>query len=100
MWPIWNGVCRNLEHGSGNPIGGAVMAQDIVTSLPWVWDQTVDGVLERTADQHPDRDALVFPKLKLRWSWRELDRRVDRLASSLIGLGVGQGEHVGIWSMN
>jgi fatty-acyl-CoA synthase len=76
------------------------MAQDIGASLPWVWDQTVGSVLERTAEHHPDRDALVFPKLKLRWSWCELNRRVNRLATSLIELGVERGEHVGIWSMN
>ena len=49
---------------------------------------------------HPDRDAVVFPALGLRWSWSELDRRVDAVASALIALGVEPGEHVGIWSMN
>jgi fatty-acyl-CoA synthase len=65
-----------------------------------VVDQTVSQVQERTAARQPDRDALVFPGLGLRWSWRELNERVDRLSSSLIGLGVGRGEHIGIWSMN
>jgi fatty-acyl-CoA synthase len=76
------------------------MIRDMANSLPWVADETVGGVLERTARLYPDRDALVFPGLGLRWSWRELDERVDRIASSLIGLGVRRGEHVGIWSMN
>ena len=76
------------------------MTQDNAGSLPWVVDQTVSGVLERTAARQPDRDALVFPGLGLRWSWRELNERVDRVSSSLIGLGVGRGEHIGIWSMN
>jgi fatty-acyl-CoA synthase len=76
------------------------MTQDTSTSLPWVVDETVGSVLQRTAELHPDRDALVFPGLSLRWSWRELNERVDRLASSLIGLGIRPGEHIGIWSMN
>jgi fatty-acyl-CoA synthase len=76
------------------------MAQDIAALLPWVWDQTVGSVLERTAKRYPDRDALIFPGLGLRWSWRELNERVDRLSSSLIRLGVARGEHIGIWSMN
>jgi fatty-acyl-CoA synthase len=46
---------------------------------------------------HPDRDALVFPALGLRWSWAEFGRRVAR---ALLALGVERGEHVGIWSMN
>ncbi len=37
------------------------MAQDTGTSLPWVVDETVGSVLERTAGLYPDRDALVFP---------------------------------------
>src|SRR5271166_4594877 len=76
------------------------MSQNSETSIPWVWDQTVGRVLERTAEHYPDQDALVFPQLKLRWSWRELDRRVNQIASSLIAMGVERGEHVGIWSMN
>ncbi|MGP0062938.1 MAG: AMP-binding protein [Isosphaeraceae bacterium] len=76
------------------------MAQDPGTSLPWLVDETVGSVLGRTAGLHPDRDALVFPSLGLRWSWRELDERVDRIAESLIAIGVVRGEHIGIWSMN
>jgi fatty-acyl-CoA synthase len=57
-------------------------------------------VLRETAARFPGRDAVVFPGLGLRWSWAELDRRVDVVASALIGLGVGPGRHVGIWSMN
>jgi fatty-acyl-CoA synthase len=69
-------------------------------ATPWVSGQTVGSALRATAGRYPDRDAVVFPKLGLRWSWRELDRRVDVVASALIGLGVDRGRHVGIWSMN
>jgi fatty-acyl-CoA synthase len=67
---------------------------------PWVDGQTVGSALRATAGKFPDRDAVVFPKLGLRWSWRELDRRADVVASALVALGVGPGRHVGIWSMN
>jgi fatty-acyl-CoA synthase len=67
---------------------------------PWVVDRTVGGVLRQTAHQHPGRDAVVFPALGLRWTWSELDRRVDAVASALIAGGVARGENVGIWSMN
>ncbi len=76
------------------------MATNAESPLPWVADVTVGEVLERRVASDPDRDALVFPELGLRWSWHELDERVDRVATSLIRLGVGVGEHVGIWSMN
>jgi fatty-acyl-CoA synthase len=68
--------------------------------LPWVHDETVGSVLRKTARRYPNRDAIVFPKLNLRWSWAEFDRRVDTIASGLIALGIEPGENVGIWAMN
>jgi len=67
---------------------------------PWVDGLTVGAVLRATARAHPTRDALVFPALGVRWSWAELDRRVDSAASGLLAVGAGPGSHVGIWSMN
>jgi fatty-acyl-CoA synthase len=67
---------------------------------PQVEGKTVGEILRATARAHPDRDAVVFPLLDLRWSWAELDARVDAVASGLIRRGVEAGEHVGIWSMN
>lgn len=66
----------------------------------WIARATVSGALRRASAQYPKRDALVFPRLAIRWSWSELDHRVDRFASALVELGVQPGEHVGIWSMN
>jgi fatty-acyl-CoA synthase len=76
------------------------MNPQCTTPAPWVFDHTVGSVLDHRATVDPDRDALVFPALGLRWSWRELNRRVNQIASALIALGVEVGEHVGIWSMN
>ena len=76
------------------------MTLDSNVPFPWVWDQTVGSALDRTATLFPDLDALVFPGLELRWSWRELNLRVNQIAAALIALGVQVGEHVGIWSMN
>ena len=80
--------------------GESPMTHDLAFSVPWVWDQTVGGTLDHTASRFPDRDALVFPGLPLRWSWRELNERVNQIASALIALGIKTNEHVGIWSMN
>lgn len=76
------------------------MPEPVDSDSPWVADTTVGRVLRKTAAEWPERDALVFPSLGLRWSWSELDRRVDRTAAGLIERGVQPGEHVGIWSMN
>src|SRR4051812_24859546 len=76
--------------------------------IPWVEGRTVGGVLRETASRFPDRDAVVFPDVPgsgrsgggMRWTWAELDRRVDAVAKNLLLLGIEPGEHVGIWSMN
>ncbi len=56
--------------------------------------------LRRTAEAHGERDALVFPGLDLRWSYREFHAEVERVARALIRLGVEPREHVGIWATN
>jgi fatty-acyl-CoA synthase len=76
------------------------MDQGTSNLAPWVLSETVGGVLGRTAALHPAQDALVFPLLKLRWSWHELWEHVNQAAAWLLELGVEPGEHVGIWSMN
>lgn len=69
-------------------------------AVPWIEGLTVGDVLRASAKKFRDRDAVVFPRRNLRWSWAELDGRVDAIASSLMELGIGPGQHVGIWSMN
>lgn len=77
-------------------------------SIPWVEGRTIGQVLRETAARFPNRDAVVFPAVPgsgrvdggVRWSWAELDRRVDLAAENLILQGIESGEHIGIWSMN
>jgi len=67
---------------------------------PWVANLTIGQALHATAARHPQRDALVFPRLGYRATWQELDRLASRLASAWLKIGVLPGEHVGVWSMN
>ena len=77
----------------GGPRGGRdrtaerSIGQEVVVRCPERADATSDP-LGRRPDRRatscgrrparfPDRDAVVFPRLGLRWSWAELDRRVD-----------------------
>jgi fatty-acyl-CoA synthase len=67
---------------------------------PWVDGLTFAQVLERTAQRHGDGDALVFPQLGHRRSYAEFHADVREAARALLALGVGRGEHVGIWATN
>jgi fatty-acyl-CoA synthase len=67
---------------------------------PWVDGRTFAQVLSRTARRHGHRDALVFPQLGLRWTYREFEARVRTTARALAAIGCTKGSHVGIWSTN
>ena len=70
------------------------------TTLPWLAGLSIPQVLDRTIQKFGDRDALVFPRLGLRFSYREFGQQVDRAARGLLALGVRSGEHVAIWATN
>jgi fatty-acyl-CoA synthase len=67
---------------------------------PWLNGLTIPQVLDRTVEQFGERDALVFPRLGLRWSYRQFADEVDRAARGLLALGIRRGEHVAIWATN
>ena len=56
-------------------------------------DTTLFGLLERAVEAFPERDALVFPEVRL--TYRELAERVEHRTRTLASLGVAPGEHVG-----
>ena len=62
--------------------------------------ETIGENLERTVAAHRDRDALVVVHQGVRWSYGELDERVDQLARGLLAHGVAAGDRVGIWAPN
>jgi fatty-acyl-CoA synthase len=62
--------------------------------------ETLGEVLERQAATAPDRDFMVFPDRGLRFTYAEFNRRVDNLARGLLAIGIGKGDHFGIWATN
>jgi fatty-acyl-CoA synthase len=78
-------LTRSYVHGvSPEPLIGATVGQ--------LFDQTVD--------RWPDGEALVVRHQSIRWTWRELRRRVDDMAAGFIALGLNPGDRVGIWAPN
>ena len=68
-------------------------------STPFL-DTTIGRELDRAAEQHSDREALVVRHQSIRWSYAELRERVDRCAAGLSSLGLEPGDRVGMWSPN
>jgi fatty-acyl-CoA synthase len=71
-----------------------------VADTPPVEGLTFGQVLAATAARFPGHDALVFPWLNHRRSYRDFHAEVRRLARALLALGVARGEHVAIWATN
>jgi fatty-acyl-CoA synthase len=62
--------------------------------------RTIGADLMRTAERLADHEALVDVPAGRRWTYRELDEAVDRVASALLAEGIAKGDRVGIWSPN
>jgi acyl-CoA synthetase (AMP-forming)/AMP-acid ligase II len=58
----------------------------------------IADLFEHTADRVPDRPALIVGPDHL--TYGELDRRATQVAHRFAALGVGQGDHVGIYAYN
>jgi fatty-acyl-CoA synthase len=63
-------------------------------------ESTLAEALAQTARRFPDREALIAVHQNLRFTWREFDDAVTRVARGLAGLGMQPEDRVGIWSTN
>src|SRR5262249_3887643 len=45
-------------------------------------------------------DAVIYPELGLRWTFRELEELAQECARGLAALGIQKGERVALWSTN
>jgi fatty-acyl-CoA synthase len=69
-------------------------------AVPPVDGLTIGAALRASAVRHPTREALVFSQRELRLTYSEYDHRVDDVARSLLGMGIGKGDHVAVWATN
>jgi acyl-CoA synthetase (AMP-forming)/AMP-acid ligase II len=59
---------------------------------------SIGNIVSRNAINYPNKEALVFEDL--RYTWSQLNERVNRLANSLLSLGLKKGEKVALLSEN
>ncbi|REF29255.1 AMP-binding protein [Calidifontibacter indicus] len=69
------------------------------TDTPLI-EQTIGDNFDATVARFGDREALVHVAQGKRWTYRELQADVDRLARALMAAGVTKGDRVGIWAPN
>ncbi len=66
--------------------------------MDWYPKRTFGDLPREMAARYGEREALVFGSR--RFTFAELDRRIDRVARGLMGLGVEAGDHVSLWLNN
>ena len=61
---------------------------------------TIGDILDSQTSRFPEREALVHVGSAVRFTYREFQAEVDRIARGLLSLGISKGQHVGIWATN
>ncbi len=68
-------------------------------SEPLIYE-TIGNYFDTIVEKYPNTEALVVRHQKVRWTYRQYQTEVDRLASGLLKLGIEPGDRVGIWGPN
>jgi len=56
------------------------------------------SLVARNARMVPDKEGLIFEDK--RYTWKEVNEKVNTIANALIGLGMKKGDKVAMWMMN
>ncbi|XP_064633013.1 medium-chain acyl-CoA ligase ACSF2, mitochondrial-like [Lineus longissimus] len=61
---------------------------------------TIGQLLQSKANLHPDREAFVFHKAGVRWTYGQLNQKCDELAAGYLRLNIGRGDRVAVLAPN
>ncbi len=61
---------------------------------------TIGDLFDQTVEKFPDHEALVARHQALRYTYRELQEKVNQCARGLMALGLQRGDRIGMWSPN
>lgn len=68
--------------------------------MPELYERTLGDWLEYWASNTPHNEFIVYSDRDLRFTWSQMNERVDNMARGLVSIGVEKGTHVGIWANN
>jgi fatty-acyl-CoA synthase len=61
---------------------------------------TIGDLLDEKAKLHGEREAVVYPEYRLRWTYEEFRSMCNLAAKGLMKLGLSKGHHLAIWATN
>ena len=59
---------------------------------------TIGDAFDDTVRKYPHNDAIISRHQNIRYTYFELQEKVDQCARSFMALGLRKGDRVGIWS--
>ena len=65
------------------------------SGTPFIGD-TIGMHFDRIVERFGERDALIVRHQQIRWTYRELKKRVDAFAAGLLALGLERGDRIGV----
>ena len=63
-------------------------------------EANIGDFFDAIVHKYPDRMALVSRHQDIRWTYKQLQQKVNQLASAIIEMGLEIGDRIGIWSHN
>ena len=69
------------------------------SAVPLIGD-TIGAHFDKAVERWGDRPALIVTQQGVRWTYTELNARINAFAAGLLALGLAPGDRVGIWSPN
>ncbi|MDC7218382.1 MAG: AMP-binding protein [Spirochaetales bacterium] len=63
-------------------------------------EKTIDQVFREVCARTPEKDFIIYSDKDLRWTYEIFNNRVNDLAKGFLAVGIGKGDHVGIWATN
>lgn len=69
------------------------------TDTPLI-EETIGAFFDAMIERFADKEAVVSCHQGIRYTYRELQRDVDRMASALLRMGLEPGDRIAIWSHN
>ena len=62
--------------------------------------KTIPDMFDEIAEKYPENDAIVSIHQGLRYTYRELQKEVNRAAKGFLALGLKKGDRLAIWATN
>ena len=63
-------------------------------------NKTLGQLLDSTALKYSHKDAIIFPDLNYKLTYKEFKDITDEIAEGLLALHIKKGEHIGIFAVN